>query len=108
MLRPGVICRNPSRRLCDAGVAPRGQGPAGRSYLAGVTLALPAVAGPGHEHVFRPKVGQIFVIARVPTMLCLEQNDERLVRRRYLSAGSLLEERLHRPDSEEVVELTAA
>jgi putative transposase len=50
-------------------------------------------------------------LTRLATMLCIEQNDEWLVGRRYLSAGSmepLLEERLHRPDSEEVRELTAA
>jgi putative transposase len=49
-------------------------------------------------------------LIRLATMLCIEQNDEWLVGRRYLSAGSmepLLEERLHRPDSEEVRELTA-
>jgi len=50
-------------------------------------------------------------LVRLTTMLCIEQNDEWLVGRRYLSAGSmepLLEERLHRPDDEEVLELTAA
>jgi len=50
-------------------------------------------------------------LIRLATMLCIEQNDEWLVGRRYLSAGSiepLLEERLDRPDSEEVRELTAA
>jgi transposase-like protein len=50
-------------------------------------------------------------LIRLATMLCIEQNDEWLVGRRYLSAGSmepLLEERLHRPDSEEVPELTTA
>jgi putative transposase len=50
-------------------------------------------------------------LIRLATMLCIEQNDEWLVGRRYLSAGSmepLLEERLHRSDSEEVPELTAA
>jgi putative transposase len=50
-------------------------------------------------------------LIRLATMLCIEQNDEWLVGRRYLSAGSmepLLEERLHRPDSEEVRELTTA
>jgi putative transposase len=50
-------------------------------------------------------------LIRLATMLCIEQNDEWLVGRRYLSAGSmepLLEERLHRPDGEEVLELTAA
>src|SRR5512134_2755358 len=50
-------------------------------------------------------------LIRLATMLCIEQNDEWLVGRRYLSAGSmepLLEERLHSPDSEEVLELTAA
>jgi putative transposase len=50
-------------------------------------------------------------LIRLATMLCIEQNDEWLVGRRYLSAGSmepLLEERLHRPNSEEVKELQAA
>jgi putative transposase len=50
-------------------------------------------------------------LIRLATMLCIEQNDEWLVGRRYLSAGSmepLLEERLHQPDEEEVRELTAA
>ena len=44
-------------------------------------------------------------------MLCIEQNDEWLVGRRYLSAGSmepLLEERLHQQDSEEAKELQPA
>jgi hypothetical protein len=47
-------------------------------------------------------------------MLCIEQNDEWLVCRRYLSAAAmepLLEQRLHRdttPGREEVPELTAA
>jgi putative transposase len=47
-------------------------------------------------------------LIRLAGMLCIEQNDEWLVGRRYLSAGSmepLLEERLHRPESEEVKEL---
>jgi putative transposase len=42
-------------------------------------------------------------LIRLATMLCIEQNDEWLVGRRYLSAGSmgpLLEERPHRPDNE--------
>jgi putative transposase len=50
-------------------------------------------------------------VIRLATMLCIEQNDEWLVGRRYLSAGSmepLLEERPHRPDSEEVKELQPA
>jgi putative transposase len=50
-------------------------------------------------------------LVRLTTMLCIEQNDEWLVGRRYLSAGSmepLLEERPHRPEDEEVHELTAA
>ena len=50
-------------------------------------------------------------LTRLATMLCIEQNDEWLVGRRYLSAGSmepLLEERLHRPNSEEVKELQPA
>jgi putative transposase len=50
-------------------------------------------------------------LIRLATMLCIEQNDEWLVGRRYLSAGSmepLLEERLHRPDAEEVKELQPA
>ena len=47
-------------------------------------------------------------------MLCLEQNDEWLVGRRYLSAAAmepLLEQRLQRdttPEREEVPELTTA
>jgi putative transposase len=52
-------------------------------------------------------------LIRLVGMLCLEQNDEWLVGRRYLSAAAmepLLEKRLHRdttPDREEVPELTA-
>jgi putative transposase len=45
-------------------------------------------------------------LIRLATMLAIEQNDEWLVGRRYLSAGSmepLLEERLHRYDTEEEV-----
>jgi hypothetical protein len=44
-------------------------------------------------------------------MLAIEQNDEWLVGRRYLSAasmGPLLEERPHRPTDEEVLELQPA
>ncbi|MCA1698480.1 MAG: IS256 family transposase [Actinobacteria bacterium] len=53
-------------------------------------------------------------LIRLVGMLCLEQNDEWLVGRRYLSAAAmepLLEKRLHRdptPDDEEVRELTTA
>jgi len=50
-------------------------------------------------------------LVRLATMLVIEQNDEWLVGRRYLSAGSmepLLEERLHRPEQEEVKELQPA
>jgi putative transposase len=53
-------------------------------------------------------------LIRLVGMLCLEQNDEWLVGRRYLSAAAiepLLEQRLHRdtnPDGEEVRELTPA
>jgi putative transposase len=53
-------------------------------------------------------------LIRLVGMLCIEQNDEWLVGRRYLSAAAmepLLEQRLHRdttPDREEVPELTAA
>jgi putative transposase len=50
-------------------------------------------------------------LIRLATMLCIEQNDEWLVGRRYLSAGSmepLLEEQLHHPGSEEVKELQPA
>jgi putative transposase len=53
-------------------------------------------------------------LLRLVGMLCLEQNDEWLVGRRYLSAAAmepLLEQRLHREealDGEEVPELTAA
>jgi putative transposase len=49
-------------------------------------------------------------LIRLAGMLCIEQNDEWLVGRRYLSAGSmepLLEEQLHRPHDEEVKELQA-
>jgi putative transposase len=45
-------------------------------------------------------------LIRLATMLAIEQNDEWLVGRRYLSAGSmepLLEERLHRHDTQEEV-----
>jgi transposase-like protein len=45
-------------------------------------------------------------LIRLATMLAIEQNDEWLVGRRYLSGGSmepLLEERLHRHDTEEEV-----
>jgi putative transposase len=50
-------------------------------------------------------------VIRLATMLCIEQNDEWLVGRRYLSAGSmepLLEERLHGPEHQEVKELQPA
>jgi transposase-like protein len=50
-------------------------------------------------------------LIRLATMLCIEQNDEWLVGRRYLSAHSmepLLEERLHRTEEEEVKELQPA
>jgi putative transposase len=53
-------------------------------------------------------------LIRLVGMLCLEQNDEWLVGRRYLSAAAmepLLEQRLQRgttPDHEEVPELSAA
>jgi putative transposase len=52
-------------------------------------------------------------LIRLVGMLCLEQNDEWLVGRRYLSAAAmepLLEQRLHRDTSEreEVRELTPA
>jgi hypothetical protein len=51
-------------------------------------------------------------LIRLATMLAIEQNDEWLVGRRYLSAGSmepLLEERLHQHDIEqEVPELQPA
>jgi putative transposase len=53
-------------------------------------------------------------LIRLVGMLCLEQNDEWLVGRRYLSAAAmepLLEQRLHRdttPEREEVPELTTA
>jgi len=50
-------------------------------------------------------------LIRLATMLVIEQNDEWLVGRRYLSAGSmepLLEERIHRPERGEVKELQEA
>ena len=53
-------------------------------------------------------------LIRLAGMLCIEQNDEWLVGRRYLSAAAmepLLEQRLHRdttPEHEEVPELTTA
>jgi transposase-like protein len=50
-------------------------------------------------------------LLRLATSLVIEQNDEWLVGRRYLSARAmepLLEERLHRPDEEEVLQLGAA
>jgi len=53
-------------------------------------------------------------LIRLVGMLCLEQNDEWLVGRRYLSAAAmepLLEKRLHRdptPDEKEVRELQPA
>ena len=50
-------------------------------------------------------------LIRLTSMLAIEANDEWLVGRRYMSAGSLeplLEERLQRPNTEEVPELTAA
>jgi putative transposase len=50
-------------------------------------------------------------LIRLATMLAIEQNDEWLVGRRYLSAasmGPLLEERPHRHTDEEVPELQPA
>jgi putative transposase len=50
-------------------------------------------------------------LIRLASMLAIEQNDEWLVGRRYLSAasmGPLLEERPHRPHDEEVLELQPA
>jgi transposase-like protein len=50
-------------------------------------------------------------LVRLASMLAIEQNDEWLVGRRYLSAasmGSLLEERPPRPTEEEILELQAA
>jgi hypothetical protein len=50
-------------------------------------------------------------LIRLAAMLCIEQNDEWLVGRRYLSEhsmGPLLEERPHRNQTEEVLELEAA
>jgi transposase-like protein len=50
-------------------------------------------------------------LIRLASMLAIEQNDEWLVGRRYLSAasmGPLLEERPHRADDEEVLELQPA
>ena len=50
-------------------------------------------------------------LIRLVSMLAIEANDEWLVGRSYISLQSmepLLEERLHRPQPEEVLELTAA
>ena len=50
-------------------------------------------------------------LIRLLSMLAIEANDEWLVGRGYISLQSmepLLEERLHRPQTEEVLELTAA
>jgi Transposase, Mutator family len=50
-------------------------------------------------------------LVRLASMLAIEQNDEWLVGRRYLSAasmGPLLEERPHRHNDEEVLELQPA
>ena len=50
-------------------------------------------------------------LVRLAASLVIEQNDEWLVGRRYLSARAmepLLEERLHRPDEEEVPQLQPA
>jgi putative transposase len=50
-------------------------------------------------------------LIRLVSMLAIEANDEWLVGRGYISLQSmepLLEERLHRPQTEEVLELTAA
>jgi hypothetical protein len=50
-------------------------------------------------------------LVRLASMLAIEQNDEWLVGRRYLSVASmasLLEERPHRHTEEEVLELQAA
>jgi transposase-like protein len=50
-------------------------------------------------------------LIRLVSMLAIEANDEWLVGRGYIAKHSmepLLEERLHRPDTEEVLELTAA
>jgi putative transposase len=50
-------------------------------------------------------------LIRLASMLAIEQNDEWLVGRRYLSAASmepLLQERPHRPHDEEVLELQPA
>jgi len=50
-------------------------------------------------------------LLRLAAMLCIEQNDEWLVGRRYLSARAmepLLEQRPHRPQEEEVPELQPA
>ena len=50
-------------------------------------------------------------LIRLASMLAIEQNDEWLVGRRYLSAasmGPLLQERPHRPNDEEAPELQPA
>jgi transposase-like protein len=50
-------------------------------------------------------------LIRLVSMLAIEANDEWLVTRGYIakhSMDSLLEERIHRPPNEEVLELTTA
>jgi len=50
-------------------------------------------------------------LVRLVSMLAIEANDEWLVGRRYMSRQSmepLLEQRLHRPTDEEVLQLSAA
>jgi putative transposase len=50
-------------------------------------------------------------LIRLVSMLAIEANDEWLVGRGYIakhSMDALLEERVHRPQTEEVLELTAA
>jgi putative transposase len=72
-------------------------------------------SGPDREIGRRSDVVGIFpndaALLRLATSLLIEQNDEWLVGRRYLSAasmGPLLEERPHRENDEEVLELQPA
>jgi hypothetical protein len=98
----------------DGGLARGGQDP---------NRALVAVRGPRRATLerFNREIGRrtdvvgIFPddrsVIRLVSMLAIEQNDEWLVGRRYLSAASMgpvLEERPHRHTDEEVLELQPA